>query len=206
MPRVSFTAASAELARRDGVMRTLVKRFGPCKIPRSRDDHFTALAESIVYQQLAGSAAAAIWGRFRALFDELTPEAVLAASPTAMRASGLSGGKLASILDLAARVADGTVPLDRVARLRDEALIERLVVVRGIGRWTAEMFLIFQLRRPDVWPVGDYGVRKGYARAYGLTDLPKPKELIGLGEGFRPFRSTAAWYFWRAVEAKDGRA
>lgn len=206
MPRVSFTAASAELARRDGVMRALVKRHGPCRIPRSHDDHFTALAESIVYQQLAGAAAAAIWGRTRALFDEFTPEAVLRAPENKMRACGLSGGKLTSIRDLAAKVADGTVPLEGVARLRDEEVIKRLVVVRGIGRWTAEMFLIFQLRRPDVWPVDDYGVRKGYAQAYGMADLPKPKELMALGDVYRPYRSTAAWYCWRAVETKDGRA
>lgn len=203
VPRVSFAESSAELARRDGVMRALVKRHGPCKIPRSRDDHFTALAESIVYQQLAGTAAAAIWRRVRGLYDDFTPEAVLRMSDAKMRGAGLSGGKLASIRDLAAKVADGTVPLDRIARKRDQEIVERLVVVRGIGRWTAEMFLIFQLRRPDVWPVDDYGVRKGYAQAYGLADLPKPKELMTLGDIYRPFRSTAAWYCWRAVESKD---
>jgi DNA-3-methyladenine glycosylase II len=207
MARISFAAASTELARRDRVMRGLAKRFGPCTIPRSRMGNFETLAESIVYQQLAGAAAATIWGRFRALFDgEFTPEAVLAATDTALRGAGLSGNKAASIRDLASKVADGTVPLDRVSRLSDDALVERLVVVRGIGRWTAEMFLMFQLRRPDVWPVDDYGVRKGYAMAYGLPDLPKPKELMALGERFRPYRTTAAWYCWRAVESKDGRA
>jgi len=201
MGRPSFAAASAELAKRDRVIRGLVKRHGPCKIPPSKDPHFHALAESIVYQQLAGAAAAAIFRRFRALFDgELTPEAVLAASEKSLRGAGLSPNKMASIRDLATKVVDGTLPLDHVARLRDEALIERLVTVRGIGRWTAEMFLMFQLRRTDVWPVDDYGVRKGYANAYGLADLPKPKELFALGERFRPYRTTAAWYCWRAVE------
>lgn len=186
-------------------MRRLVERFGPCKIGRSTQSHFEALAESIVYQQLAGAAAAAIWGRFRGLFDgEFSPAAVLAKRETTLRKAGLSPNKASSIRDLAAKIRDGTVPIDRLARLQDEAIIERLVVVRGIGRWTAEMFLMFQLRRIDVWPVDDYGVRKGYMRAYGLKELPKPKELVGLGEPFRPYRSVAAWYCWRAVEAPGG--
>ena len=201
MARVSFTAASAELARRDRVMRALVKRHGPCRIPRSTDDHFYALAESIVYQQLAGAAAAAIFKRFRGLYDgALTPEAVLRTREEKLRGAGLSPNKMASIRDLAAKVKDGTLPLDRLSRLRDEQIIERLVTVRGIGRWTAEMFLIFQLRRGDVWPVDDYGVRKGYASAYALIELPKPKELFVLGERFRPHRTVAAWYCWRAVD------
>ena len=201
MARTSFAAASAILASKDRVMRSLVHRHGPCRIPRSTDDHFHALAESIVYQQLAGAAAAAIFGRFRALFDgAMTPEGVLATPEAKLRGAGLSPNKMASIRDLAAKVVDGTLPLDRLSRLRDEALIELLVTVRGIGRWTAEMFLMFQLRRPDVWPVDDYGVRKGYANAYGLAELPKPKELFALGERFRPYRTTAAWYCWRAVE------
>jgi DNA-3-methyladenine glycosylase II len=206
VPGVSHAAASRELAASDHVMRKLVARFGPCKIDRSTQGHFEALAESIVYQQLAGAAAAAIWGRFRGLFDgEFSPKAVLAKRETTLRGAGLSPNKAASIRDLAAKILDGTVPVDNLTRLRDEAIIDRLVVVRGIGRWTAEMFLIFQLRRIDVWPVDDYGVRKGYARAYTLTELPKPKELGALGERFRPYRSVAAWYCWRAVEAPDGR-
>ncbi len=201
MPRVSFAAASVELARRDRVMRRLVKQHGPCRIPRSTDDHFYALAESIVYQQLAGAAASAIFGRFRALYDgDMTPERVLRTREKTLRAAGLSPNKLTSIRDLASKVLDGTLPLDRISRLPDEQLIERLVAVRGIGRWTAEMVLMFQLRRPDVWPVDDYGVRKGYARAYEMNELPKPKELLALGERFRPYRTTAAWYCWRAVE------
>ena len=201
MARIGFAAASAELAKRDRVMRVLYKQHGPCRIAKSTDSHFHALAESIVYQQLAGKAAAAIFGRFRALFDgDLTAEAVLKAKEKDLRGAGLSPNKMAAIKDLAAHVADGRLPLDHVARLKDEALIEKLVEVRGIGRWTAEMFLMFQLRRPDVWPVDDYGVRKGYANAYELKELPKPKELFALGERFRPYRTTAAWYCWRAVE------
>lgn len=184
-------------------MRRLVKQHGPCKIPRSTDDHFYALAESIVYQQLAGAAAAAIFGRFRAIYDgDLSPERVLRTREKTLRGSGLSPNKMRSIRDLATKVLDGTLPLEHISRLPDEQIIERLVTVRGIGRWTAEMFLMFQLRRGDVWPVDDYGVRKGYMRAYGLKEMPKPKELLALGERFRPYRTAAAWYCWRAVETK----
>src|SRR6516225_6285559 len=148
MPRITLSAAAAEIARRDRVMAKLMKRTGPFRLPRRSTGHFTALAESILYQQLAGAAAAAIHRRFVALFDgDLCPEAVLALPAQKLRAAGLSGSKVASIRDLAAKVADGTVPLDRIARLPDEEIITRLSVVRGIGRWTAEMFLIFQLRR-----------------------------------------------------------
>jgi DNA-3-methyladenine glycosylase II len=201
MPRTTLSAAATEVARRDRVMAKLMKRTGPFRLPRPTGDHFTALAESILYQQLAGAAAAAIHRRFVALFfdGDLSPEAVLALPPEKLRAAGLSGSKVASIRDLAAKVADGTVPLDRIGRLPDEEIITRLSVVRGIGRWTAEMFLIFQLRRLDVWPVQDYGVRKGYSLAYGLRDLLTPKQLQAEGERFRPYRTVAAWYCWRAV-------
>jgi DNA-3-methyladenine glycosylase II len=188
-----------------------MRRTGPFRLPKPTTDHFAALAESILYQQLAGAAAAAIHRRFVALFDgDLSPDAVLALPEDRLRSAGLSGSKAASIRDLAAKVTDGTVPLHNISRLGDEDIIERLSVVRGIGRWTAEMFLIFQLRRLDVWPVDDYGVRKGYSLAYGLEELLKPKQLQGEGERFRPYRTVAAWYCWRAVhEARStggGRA
>ena len=200
MPRISLSAAAAEVARRDRVMAQLIKRTGPFRLPRPSTDHFAALAESILYQQLAGAAAAAIHRRFVALFDGgLSPEAVLALSQRRLRTAGLSGSKAASIRDLAAKVADGTVPLDHISRFSDEEIITRLSVVRGIGRWTAEMFLIFQLRRLDVWPVDDYGVRKGYSLAYGLRELPTPKQLQVEGERFRPYRTVPAWYCWQAV-------
>ena len=196
----TFGAAAAEIARRDKIMARLTKRTGPFRLPSPTTDHFAALAESILYQQLAGAAAAAIHRRFVALFDgDLSPQAVLALSPRKLRAAGLSGSKVASIRDLAAKVADGTVPLHRIGRLADEEIITRLSVVRGIGRWTAEMFLIFQLRRLDVWPVEDYGVRKGYALAYGLRDLLTPRQLQAEGDRFRPYRTVAAWYCWQAV-------
>jgi DNA-3-methyladenine glycosylase II len=181
-------------------MAGLMERTGRFRLSRPTSDHFAALAESILYQQLAGAAAAAIHGRFVALFDgDLSPEAVLAAPEKRLRSAGLSGSKAASIRDLATKVADGTVPLDRISRLPDEEIITRLSVVRGIGRWTAEMFLIFQLRRLDVWPVDDYGVRQGWSLAYGLPDLLTPKQLQAEGDRFRPYRTVPAWYCWEAV-------
>jgi DNA-3-methyladenine glycosylase II len=200
MPRVSLRSAVAEVASRDRVMARLIQRAGPMRLRPPRDpDHFVDLAETIVYQQLAGSAAAAIWRRVAALFDgRITPAMVLATSDQAFRSAGLSRNKTASIRDLAQKVHDGTVPLENINRLSDDEIVARLSAVRGIGRWTAEMFLMFQLGRLDVWPVDDYGVRKGYALAYELADLPKPKELLELGERFRPYRSVAAWYCWRA--------
>lgn len=203
----SFSTAAAEVARRDRIMAKLMHRTGPFRLPKPTADHFAALAESILYQQLAGAAAAAIHSRFLALFNgALSPQAVLALRPQKLRAVGLSRNKVASIRDLAAKVADGTVPLDHIARLSDEEIITRLSVVRGIGPWTAKMFLMFQLRRLDVWPVEDYGVRKGYSLAYGLHKLLTPKQLDAKGERFRPYRTVAAWYCWRAVhEARRKR-
>jgi DNA-3-methyladenine glycosylase II len=154
-----------------------------------------------MYQQLAGAAASAIYGRFLKLFASgLTPPAVLALSDGAMRQAGVSGPKAAAITDLAQKVAGGMVPLDDVDSLTDDELVARLVQVRGIGRWTAEMFLIFQLRRLDIWPVDDYGVRKGWALAHRLPEPLSPRALEAEGERFRPYRTIAAWYCWRAVE------
>jgi len=186
-------------------MAALVERVGPPRlrrVGRGPDARFGALARSILFQQLAGRAATAIHGRFVALFPDATPTpaAVLALPEAALRGAGLSGAKAASIRDLAAQVASGDVRLEGIARRDDETVITELIKVRGTGRWTAEMFLIFNLRRLDVWPVDDYGVRKGYARAYGLDPMPTPRELASLGERFRPYRSVAAWYCWRAVE------
>ena len=204
MSRTSVAAATGELVDRDPVMAKLVAIAGPAKLKRrgnERRDHFGALARSITYQQLAGAAAAAIHGRFEALFDGgPTPEAVLATPEEKLRGAGLSAAKTASIIDLATKVESGVVPLDGIGRLSDDEIVERLSSVRGIGRWTAEMFLIFQLGRLDVWPVGDLGVRKGYATAWGLPAMPTPKELVAYGETFRPYRSVAAWYCWRAVD------
>jgi DNA-3-methyladenine glycosylase II len=162
---------------------------------------FASLVRAITYQQLAGRAAAAIHGRLVAsVGGQVVPERVLGLSETDFRTAGLSGAKTRSILDLAAKVADGTAPLDRLDDLGDEEIIERLSTVRGIGRWTAEMFLIFQLRRRDIWPVEDFGVRKGYAAIHHLTAAPTPRALRDLGEIYRPWRTVAAWYCWRAAE------
>ena len=157
---------------------------------------------SITYQQLAGPAAAAIHGRLvAALGGEVTPDRLLALSAEALRSAGMSTNKAASVRDLAAKVLDGTVVLDPrgVSRESDDEVIVRLSTVRGIGRWTAEMFLIFQLRRLDVWPAGDLGVRRGYGLAWGVP-MPTARELQPLGERFRPYRSVVAWYCWRANE------
>ncbi len=192
--------ATAEIGRRDKVMAGLIERLGPPTLrARRQPDPFAALVRAIAYQQLAGAAASAIHGRFVAMFDgKLTPETVLATPERRIREVGMSGAKAASIRDLAAKVMDGTVPLHRLSRLADDDIVARLSQVRGIGRWTAEMFLIFQLGRLDVWPVDDLGVRKGYAIAYQLPELPTPKELSALGERFRPYRTIPAWYCWRA--------
>src|SRR5437879_9550120 len=167
MRKTAFSTAAAEVARQDRVMANLMKRTGPFHLPRPSRGHFAALAESILHQQLAGAAARAIHGRFVALFDgDLSPEAVLAVPPRKLRAAGLSGRKVASMRDLGAKVVAGTVPLHRIGRLADEDVITCLSVVGGIGGWAAEMFLIFQLRRLDVWPGGDYGIRNGYGAAW----------------------------------------
>jgi DNA-3-methyladenine glycosylase II len=190
-----------QLAAIDTKFAPVIKVIGPYAAKRRNPDgHFGALVRSIVYQQLAGAAAAAIHGRFRLLVDgKLTPEAVLALPEEALAGAGLSGAKRASIRDLAAKVSDGTVPLQRISRLDDEAIIERLVTVRGIGRWTAEMFLLFQLGRMDVWPVDDLGVREGWRLIQGDVERPTPKALQAEGERYRPIRSVAAWYCWQAV-------
>jgi DNA-3-methyladenine glycosylase II len=169
---------------------------------------FEALAESIAYQQLSGKAAATIWGRVRALYPKrknLDPKLVLETSDETLRAAGLSRSKVAALKDLAAKTLDGTVPTSRaLSKMSDDEIIERLTQVRGIGRWTAEMLLLFDLGRLDVWPVSDYGVRKGFAKTFGKRKLPDPKQLMKLGEKWRPYRSVAAWYFWRALDKTEG--
>jgi 3-methyladenine DNA glycosylase/8-oxoguanine DNA glycosylase len=168
---------------------------------------FDALAESIAYQQLSGKAAATIWGRVRALYPKkkyLDPKLVLATPDRKLRAAGLSRSKVAALKDLAAKTIDGTVPTARaLAKMTDEEIIERLVSVHGIGRWTVEMLLLFDLGRPDVWPAADYGVQKGLAKTFGRRKLPTPKQMIKLGKKFQPYRSVAAWYFWRALDKPE---
>jgi DNA-3-methyladenine glycosylase II len=173
---------------------------------RAMHNPFESLARNIIYQQLHGNAAAAIHRRVLDLFGQrskLTPRDILDAPEDVLRGAGLSTAKTLALKDLAVKTLDGTVPtLARLRRMEDEEIIERLTTVRGIGRWTVEMLLIFRLGRPDVLPVGDFAVRKGFAVAYGLKEHPKPKELLGHGELWRPFRSVASWYLWRASESK----
>jgi DNA-3-methyladenine glycosylase II len=168
---------------------------------------FDALAESIVYQQLSGKAAATIFSRVRALYPPrkyLDPEKILDTRDENFRAAGLSRSKTAALKDLAAKTIDGTIPSGRaLTRMSDEEIIARLTTVHGIGRWTVEMLLLFDLGRLDVWPVDDYGVRKGFAKTFGRRKLPKPKQLLKIGEKWRPYRSVAAWYFWRALDKPE---
>ncbi len=202
MARTSLAAAVREVAGRDPVLAGLVVTNRPLRhAPRDPDGHFGFLVRAIVFQQLAGAAARAIHGRVRATVPgELTPEALAAVPDDALRAAGLSANKLASLRDLADKVAGGVVVLDGASRLDDDEIIARLTTVRGIGRWTAEMYLMFELRRLDVWPVDDLGVRRGYGLAWRLPTTPTAKELAPLGERFRPYRSIVARYCWTAAE------
>ena len=191
--------AATHIVRADPAFQRIVETTGGMERRPEADSPFEALLSAIVFQQLAGAAARSIHGRVvTVLGGEVAPESVLAAKPDALRAAGLSANKLAAIMDLAAKFVDGTVPVHDLDALSDDEIVERLVQVRGIGRWTAEMFLIFQLHRPDVWPVDDLGVRNGWGRIHDLSAPPTPKELAALGDPFRPYRSTAAWYCWRA--------
>ena len=196
-----FETATTHIARVDPAFTRLIDAVGPFS-PRLPDgDYFNSLVRSIVFQQLAGRAAHAIHTRLVGLYDgHPTAEAILQTPLEDLRGVGLSGTKAKSILDLAQKTSDGTVPLERIDELSDDEIVKRLSAVRGIGRWTAEMFLIFHLRRLDVWPVDDYGVRKGFATVHRLAAPPAPKALEPMGEIYRPYRSVAAWYCWRAVD------
>ena len=205
MARRAVVEGSTALALRAPAFAPYVQTLGPADLRRGRPrrTHFAELVRAICYQQLAGAAARTIHGRLEAALDGTpTPEAILALPLDTMRAAGLSANKTASIRDLAEKVLAGDVELDRVARLSDEVIVRELTLVRGIGRWTAEMFLMFQLGRLDVWPIGDLGVRKGYALINGLAEMPTPKALEELGEPLRPYRSLAAWYCWRAADTQ----
>ena len=193
------------LAASDPKFAALIARSRPYAVqPGKLVRPFDALAESIAYQQLNGKAAATIWARVRALYPKtkwLDPAKVLTTPDEKLRGAGLSRAKTAAIKDLAAKTIDGTVPSGRaLLRMSDDEIVARLTQVRGIGRWTVEMLLLFDLGRPDVWPVADYGVQKGFAKTFRKRKLPTPKELMKHGEKWRPYRSVAAWYFWRALD------
>ncbi len=200
--------ARAHLLRCGPELSALVRRVGPCglRVWREREP-FEALVRAVAHQQLHGRAAEAMLGRLLALHAGAfpTPHQLLATDAPALRGCGFSGGKVASLHDIAAAAAGGALPTRRAAaRLPDEALVERLLPLRGVGRWTVEMLLIFTLGRPDVLPVDDFGVREGFRRIHGLERQPRPAELARLGEAWAPWRSVAAWYLWRAAD--EGKA
>ena len=189
--------------RRDPVLAQAIKRIGVCRMAeRQRKDHLTALVGAIVSQQLSTKAAATIFGRFAALFpDNQIPEAAAIAAITEeqLRTVGFSGQKITYLRDLCARIIDGRLDLDALDGLPDEEVVERLVAVRGFGRWTAEMFLMFRLHRPDVLPVGDLGILTAIQRLYRLRKRPKPERVRKIGEAWRPYRSVACWYLWQTL-------
>jgi len=193
-PKAAFEALSSDV-----VLGPWVRAIGWPRIRRVAETPFGYLARSIVYQQLAGAAAATIHGRFvEAVGGRVTAASVARTSDEALRAAGLSRGKLASIRDLSARAP--RLGLSRLDRLPDDDVVARLTTVRGIGPWTAHMYLLFFLRRADVWPIGDLGVRSGYARVHGLDAALPEKDMRSMGDAYRPWRSAASWYFWRALE------
>jgi DNA-3-methyladenine glycosylase II len=212
MPALDLSAELALAHRhlvRDPVMRRLIRRHGACGLACERRSPYEALTRAIAHQQLHGRAARTILARFVALFGNgrfPKPVDVLAMHPARIRAAGFSRAKVLAIKDIARHAVAGTVPTWRAAGpLDDEILIERLVAIRGVGRWTVEMLLIFTLGRLDILPVDDFGVREGYRRAHGLRARPTPKALRALGERWKPYRSVAAWYLWRAAsEPKQG--
>lgn len=205
VPGIDTVTAVRALARADPPLGSLIERIGPCVLELdSIQNPFASLAEAIVYQQLTGRAAATIHGRFVALFRPRrfpSPEDVLAAPDEALRGAGLSRAKVAALKDLAIRTVDGTVPpLRALRKMEEEEIVERLTRVRGVGRWTVEMLLIFRLGRPDVLPAGDYGIRKGFARTFRTRALPTPRQVLRRGERWRPYRTVASWYLWRALD------
>jgi len=200
-------AAELHLSKADRVLARVIREVGPCTIrPRRNCPPYQSLVQAVAHQQLNGTAAKTILSRFIALFPDSKfpqPEHILSASEEQLRSAGLSRAKTAAIKDIAHKTSLGHVPTHReAARLSDEELVTRLTEIRGVGPWTVEMFLIFTLGRRDVLPVGDYGVRCGFAKAYGWKELPTPKELLAEGERWRPYRSIASWYMWRVLELK----
>ena len=203
MNTTDYAKARRLLARRDPILRDLMRRYGACGLAdRQHADPFKALVHAIVSQQLSTRAAATIAARFAALFEGGFPTpAQVATMPDAnLRGVGLSGQKIGYLRDLCRRIEDGSLPLSRLGALPDEGVIETLTQVKGIGRWTAEMFLMFRLHRPDVLPVGDMGIVKAVQKAYRLRKVPTPDRLARIGESWRPYRSIACWYLWASLE------
>ena len=198
-----YARARRLLLRRDPVLAGAIKRIGPCGMAsRQRSDHLTALVGAIVSQQLSTKAAATIFQRFAALFPEgerLSAQGIAQVDDPALRGVGFSGQKVGYLRDLCARIADGRLVLDELEMLSDEAVIERLTSVKGFGRWTAEMFLMFRLHRPDVLPAGDLGIVNAIQRLYRLRKRPDAKRILKMGEAWRPYRSVASWYLWQSL-------
>jgi 3-methyladenine DNA glycosylase/8-oxoguanine DNA glycosylase len=197
--------AHEHITRTDKRMARVIAKTGAFRFQLDQcDSVYESLLEAIAYQSISGKAAATIYARVKALGSNglcPTPAEILAVSHQTLREAGLSGAKAAAMKDLAQKTIDGVVPtLEAAGLLSDEELVERLISVRGIGAWTVEMFLIFRLGRPDVLPIHDYGVQKGFALTYGKKEIPKPRDLAAFGERWRPFRTVASWYMWRAVE------
>ena len=197
-----YARARRVLMRRDPILSEAIKRIGPCLMAdRQRKDHLSALTGAIVSQQLSTKAAAAIFGRFAALFPDNVVDAAAIAklSDATLRGVGFSGQKIGYLRDLSARIADGRLNLDELDALPDEQVIERLTAVKGFGRWTAEMFLMFRLHRPDVLPAGDLGIVNAIQRLYRLRKRPDPKRILKMGDIWRPYRSVASWYLWQTL-------
>jgi len=199
-----YEKARRVLMRRDPILAVIIKQIGPCGMAdRQRKDHLSALVGAIVSQQLSTKAAATIFGRFVALFPENhIPDAaaIAAQSDASLRGVGLSGQKVGYLRDLSLRIADGRLNLDELDALSDEVVIERLTAVKGFGRWTAEMFLMFRLHRPDVLPAGDLGIVNAIQRLYRLRKRPEAKRVLKIGEAWRPYRSVASWYLWQSLK------
>jgi DNA-3-methyladenine glycosylase II len=204
MTAADYARARQHLIDHDPVLAATIRRIGPCRLAQAQhDDHFGALLRAIVGQQLSTKAAATIHARVRALApagEALVPGIVLSMPLPNLRAAGLSARKADYVRDLAARVADGRIDLCRLAALPDEDVIAELTTLKGIGRWTAEMFLIFRLHRPDVLPLDDLGILKAVQRLYGFTCLPAARTVARLGRRWQPYRSVASWYLWAALD------
>jgi len=205
IPSFDLAEATKHLAERDDCLKRLIAETIPFQMDQDPlQSPYEALLEAIAYQSISGKAAATIYGRIKALSSTgraPTPREMLSLRKSVLRKAGLSGAKVLAMKDLAQKTINGIVPtLEQANKLSDEELVERLVSVRGIGAWTVEMFLIFRLGRPDVLPIHDLGVKKGWSVAYGKKHMPKPKQLLAFGERWRPYRTVASWYLWRAFE------
>ena len=208
MTPADYARARRLLLRRDPVLAALIREYGPCGLAAAqRADHFSALVRAIVFQQLSTKAASTIYSRMVALLPNgaLAPEALAALTDDQLRSAGISRQKGSYLRDLCEKVTAGIVPLDDLERMEDEQVIEALTPIKGIGRWSAEMFLMFRLHRPDVLPLGDLGIMNAVMKVYRMRKKPTPDRLRRLGEAWRPYRSVASWYLWRSLGSAPGQ-